>query len=179
MLMRENIHTRRVFIVLIVGAVLSGWLLCSCLVPVGSAQTEEAAVAAIFSAGDELASAYEAAWDAEDLGVDVTLLLDRLDVAGELVAEATQALGRGDFAVAISLADSVGVGLAGFESEVAELTAVYQADRTRQFHLTLGVSVLGIVLVVVFGFLGWRVVKRRFLDRVLELKPEVAERYES
>ncbi len=178
--MSRKVWSRRVFAVLITVTLVSGWWLCSCPVLVTSAQTEEeAAVAAIFAAGEVVASAYEITRDAEDLGVDVTPLLEQLDRAGELVGDATQALGRGDFAAAISLAESVGVELDGFESDVAELTAAYQADQTRQFQLAIAVSVLGIVLVMVFGFLGWRVVKQRFLNRVLEMKPEVAENHES
>jgi hypothetical protein len=180
--MRANIRRSRLSLVLSVGMLLTGCLAFRfpVQVDVASAQTgEEVAVAAIFSAGEALTSAYEAVWDAEKTGADVAPLLERLDLAGELLGEATRALGRGDFAAAVSLADSVGAGLAGFESEVAELAAAYQADWTRRFQLSLGVSALGIVLIVVLGFFGWRVVKQRFLNRVLEMKPEVAEDHES
>ena len=174
--MEENF--RKSFLtVLLVGLLLAGCSVFSFLahVNVGLAQTgEEAALAAVLSAGEELVSAYGAVLDAEKIGADVSPLLERLDLAGGVLAEANMSLRRGDFERAVSLADSLVVGLEGFESETVDLAASYQADWTQRFQLSLGVSVIGIFLVFVLGFFGWGIVKKRFVDRILGMKPEVA-----
>ena len=162
---------------------LTGMLLIGCLVltfsnhvDLGFAQTEEGtAIVAVSSAEEKLVSVYKAVLDAEKIGADVSPLLERLDLAGNLLAKANMSFRLGDFEDAVSLADSVVSGLEGFESEAANLAGSYQGDWNRRFMLSLVVSAIGILLVIMLGFFGWSRVKKRFVDKVLGMKPEVVE----
>jgi hypothetical protein len=120
-----------------------------------------------------LVLAYNAVLEAEEAGANVTSLLTRLSAAGEFLSEAYVFVHLGNFEGAARLA--------GFCVEVAddvEVEAILlreeaaRIERADVFTKVFG-SAVGVVIVVVGGFLLWSLYKRRYLEKVLDSRPEV------
>jgi len=137
------------------------------------AADEGSAASAVAGAEADMGSAYEAVFEAEQLGADVSALLVRLNDAGESLAEAEVAYRLGDLDESVRLADvcsSISGEVKG-EAEGLWLKA-YEA-----FYFDMSLRMVGsLISIVVVGlgtFGAWRVFKRRYYRRVLEMKPEV------
>jgi len=134
----------------------------------------DVATSAISEAEEVVASAYEAVLEAENAGADVSGLLDKLNEAGMLLAEAQIASRLGDFDEAVLLASLCsGIG-ESVKNEAYELRVEAYGSRVMVSWLTMAGSTIGVVAVVFGSFLGWRVFKRRYIQQVLRLKPGVA-----
>lgn len=133
------------------------------VVPLGVAEAEEG-----------LVLAYDAVLEAEEAGANVSVLLDRLSLGGEYLAEAYVSVRLGDFESADRLAGLCVEVLYDVEGEAVglrdEAVRLGEADFVVKF---LG-SVVGVVVVVVAGFVAWLVFRRRYHNKVLGLRPEVA-----
>lgn len=134
---------------------------------------EDVAVSAVDRAEAEVASAYEAVLDAEEAGADVSGLLAELNVAGEYLAEAHVWFGLGDFDNATRLADLCYDGVVDVSGEAFDLRSEAHALRVTDSVVRMTGSMVGVVVVVFLGFVVWRVFKRRYSRRVLEMRPEV------
>ena len=134
---------------------------------------ESSAASAVAGAEADMVSAYEAVLEAEQVGADVSALLVRLNDAGESLAEAEVAYRLGDFDESVRLTDLCSAISEEVKSEAEELR--HQAYGARYFDMWLKIagSLVGVVVVGLGGFWGWRVFKRRYYRRVLEMKPEV------
>jgi hypothetical protein len=135
---------------------------------------EDGAVSAVDGAEVALVSAYEAVLGAEEAGADVSGLLADLNVAGGYLAEAHVWLGLGDFDEAVRLADLCYGAVVDVRKEAFELESEADALRVTDSVVRMIGSMVGVVVVVFLGFVFWRVFKRRYSERVLEMKPEVA-----
>ena len=127
----------------------------------------------VADAEEALVSAYGAVLDAEEAGANVSGLLGRLSVGGEYLAEAYAYL---------SLENSESAGrLAGFCVEVADnveaesVVLREEAERIERADVLMRVfvSAVGVVIVVVGGFVLWKLFKRRYHERILNSMPEV------
>lgn len=143
-------------------------------IPWVSASSEDVAILSITQAEESLASAFEAVLDAEMAGANVSGLLGRLNVGGEYLAEAYAYVRLGDsenagrFAgLCVEAVDDVESEAVGLRDEAVRLG---EAD----FGVKFFGSVVGVVVVVVAGFVVWRVFRRRYHEKVLGLRPEVA-----
>jgi hypothetical protein len=134
---------------------------------------EDVAVLAVDRAEAEVASAYEAVLDAEDAGANVSGLLAELSVAGGYLAEAHVWFGLGDFDNATRFADLCYDAVVDVGSEAFELRSEAHGLRVTDSVVRMTGSMVGVVVVVFLGFAVWRVFKRRYRRRVLELRPEV------
>jgi len=76
-----------------------------------SASSEDVATLAITQAEETLASAYEAVLEAEQAGANVSVLLDRLNIAVEHLAEARMFFRLRDFDGAVNSADLSKIGM--------------------------------------------------------------------
>jgi len=137
------------------------------------ADGEDVVVSAIDRAEESVVSAYEAVLDAEEVGADVSELLDRLNVAGEYLAEARVCLGLGDFDEAVRLADLCYDVVEGVEGEAFGLESEAHALGVTDSVVRMVGSMVGVVVVVFLGFVFWRVFKRRYSKRVLGMRSEV------
>ena len=142
-------------------------------IPWVSASSEDVAILSITQAEETLASAFEAVLDAERVGANVSGLLGRLNLGGEYLAEAY---------VWVRLGDSESAGrFAGLCVEVAENVRGVAVGLMDEAHGWWVLDVLqrivwsffGVVVVVVAGFVVWRVFRERYLERVFRLRPEV------
>jgi len=137
------------------------------------ASSGDVAASAIGQAEGVVASAYEAVLEAEQAGANVSGLLVRLNEAGELLARAQVAFRLGDFdeaVVSANLCSEIGEGV---RSEADELRVKAYGGRVTGSWLTMTGSMVSVVAVVFGSFWGWRVFKRRYIRRVLRMKPEV------
>jgi len=134
---------------------------------------ESVAVSDVAQAKADVVSAYEAVLKAEQVGVNVSALLVRLNDAGERLAEADAAYRLGDFDESVRLAGLCS-GISGdVESEAGALWLQAFMGWYFDLRLKIAVSVVGMVVVGLGGFGVWRVFKRRYYRGVLEMKPEV------
>ena len=120
-----------------------------------------------------LNSAFAAVTKAQDAGADVGVLLEDLGVAGDFLAEAHLAFRSGDYDSASSLAASCETSVGGVVAEADRLGANAENAQTDSLILTGLFSGIGLTLLLVFGVIGWIILKKRFFDKVLEMKPEV------
>ena len=136
------------------------------------ASGENVAASAIDGAEAVMVSAYEAVWDAEQIGANVSGLLVRLNVAGENLVNAHIWYGLGDFENATRFANlcyDIGDEV---RNEAYELKSEVQGSWVGDLWLRMTISIVGVVSVVFLSFLVWRVFRRRYHKRALGMEPE-------
>jgi hypothetical protein len=131
-------------------------------VAVGHGASESDAVAAVDAARQRIDACYALAADAAKAGANVSGLLLRLDDAGALLSRAELALGQGDFNSSSSLANESEAGLVGFESDASALKNAAVVAGYVNFWVDVVGSLVGAVCVVVCGFFGWRLLRKRY-----------------
>ncbi len=161
----------KLFFVLLILSVFAVPVLVS---GVFGADGEDVAASAIDRAEVAVVSAYEAVLDAERAGADVSGLLTRLTVAGQCLAEAHVWLSLGDFDEATRFADLCYDAVEDVRNEAYGLKNENHALWVTDSVVRMTGSMVGVVVVVFLGFVVWRVFKRRYQRRVLEMRPEVA-----
>lgn len=149
--------------------VLAGLFLRGCFVVRGA---DDAAVS-VADADTAVRRAFNAAWDAERAGANVSSLLLRLNDAGTVLGEAEVALRNGNSSEAAGKADQC-VGIAqGVLSDAGVLKASALDWARTMFWTYLTFSVVGIGVFVVVLAVVWRRFKRGYVGNVLGMKPEV------
>ena len=144
------------------------------LVATVSGLSESEATLASNDADGTVASAYTATLRAEKAGANVSDLLTRLDEAGKFLAQAHMAYRSGDFDGAI-LAANLARGIGEEVQNAADsLEVLARGESQQRLLFTFTGSIASVVLIVLGSFFGWRVFKRRYYERVLKMKPEVA-----
>jgi hypothetical protein len=159
---------RGVVVCLIVAMLLAVWLVPACF-----AVDAVEASGAISQAERDLGSAYAAVAEAEGAGADVSVLLNKLGSAGDFLSEAYAAFRTGDYANASALAMECSSAIEGVAGDAARLKSDAEAARSNGLLFAVVESGVGLVLLVVFGFLGWKLLKRRYFKQVLGMKPQV------
>jgi hypothetical protein len=158
---------------LIVGlATFSAIIILSC-VPVCLATRSDEAWQAVDQAESELASAYVAVAEARDAGADISELVGRLYDAGSLLAEAGVFLRGGDLDGALANAVQCGVMLDGVSEAAFSLKSVAESYSREQLYLSAAVSSVSLISLFVISLFVWRALKRRYLKKLLALRPEV------
>jgi hypothetical protein len=143
------------------------------LIATASAVSESEATSVANDADKAVTAAYIAVLNAEEAGANVSSLLVQLDEAGGFLSRAQMAYRSGDFDEAFSfanLAKNIGEEVRD-EADGAKIVASAESQQRLWFAVTG--SVVGTVLIAVGSFLGWRIFKRRYCERVLKMKPEV------
>jgi len=131
--------------------------------------------AAISSAEHDLKSAYAAVAEAETAGADVYALLNKLSIAGDFLSRAYAAAWAGDYANAKALAVECNSSLEGVAVDAASLKMDAEKAHNNNLLLTVVMSGVGLALLLVFGLLGWKLLKKQYLRRVLDMTPQVEE----
>jgi hypothetical protein len=142
-------------------------------VPWVNATSEDVVPLEVAEAEEALVLAYEAVLEAEEAGANVSGLLDRLSVGGEYLAEAYVYVRLGDSEGAVRFAGLCVEAVDDVGSEAAGLREEAHGWWVLDVLVRLMWSVFGVVVVVVVGFVVWRVFRRRYRRRVLGLRPEV------
>lgn len=142
---------------------------------VASAVGSDEAIDALEEADTALCSSFVALVKAEGAGANVTVLVGKLNVAGDYLSEGYVALRGENYEIAVQMAVACSNAVEGVSNEAAYLKLdVEQVHGDRDFLTAIG-SAVGLVLLFVLGFLGWGFVKRSYSKRILGLKPVVGE----
>ncbi len=134
---------------------------------------ESEAGSRISQAEGSLEVAYLSVLEAKRAGGDVSELVALLNTALEYNSEAERALESGEYNAAVQLA-----GKAVDASNVvldADVSLVFVAKRVKEeiFRNQLFLSFRDVSFIVLFGFLGWRLFKGYYVQRVMGYRPEV------
>lgn len=130
---------------------------------------------AMIYAKDDLSSAYVAVAEAEAAGADVSQFLERLNAAGSLLADAYNAHRTLDFDEAYSCAVQCRTKVDGITSEASTLKIAAEEIYRNRLLVTAGESCAVLGGLFLLGFWGWRTLRRRFIEKILQMKPEVGE----
>jgi hypothetical protein len=128
---------------------------------------------AINQADRDLRSAFSAVAGAEVAGADVSVLLGELESAGDFLSEAFVAFRTGDYENASLFAMECRNIVEGISEDGLRLKANAESAQRNKFFLTAAGSGVGLVLLLVFGYLGWRFLKRWYFRRLLSMIPQV------
>jgi hypothetical protein len=142
-----------IFIFLVVFAVL--------FVPPVFAYSENEAKTAIEAAESEVLTCYDAAFEAEKAGANVSVLLSALDEAGLSLSKAKLAYSEGDFDSAVSFANECQSKLNGFVDQAASLRSDAEQAGYLDFMVNFVGSSVGALCIVVGGFALWTFLKKR------------------
>lgn len=142
-------------------------------VPICFAANAVQARSAINEAELNLSFAFATVKEADQAGADIEVLLAQLAVAGDLISEAYLALGDEDYEVVLSLALECNNAVAGIPNEAELLIVKAKRIETDILIITAFWSSIGLILLLFLSIIGWRILKSRFLERVLEMKPEM------
>jgi hypothetical protein len=159
---------RGVAVCLIVAVFLAVWV-----VPASFAVDDVGASAAIGQAEHDLDSAYVVVAEAEGAGADVSTLLNKLSNGGDFLSEAYAAFKTGDYVNASASAEKCISAVNGVADDAARLKTDAETARTNGFLFAVVGSSVGLVLLVVFGFLGWKLLKLRYFKQVMGMKPQL------
>jgi hypothetical protein len=144
-------------------------------VPLCFAVSFDEAGEAVKTAERDLGSAFMAVAEAEGAGANVSVLLDKLGAAGVFLSEAHSAFSAGNYESAFSSAVACSSAAEGVFGDAARLKMDAEVASVESLFLTTAGSVIGVGLVLILGFVGWRFLKRRYFRRVLEMKPKVVD----
>jgi len=144
-------------------------------VPLGKASNDFLVPVEISEAEEVLVFAYNAVLDAEKVGGNITGLLEKLNLGGEYLAEAyvyarleVPQNAKHFASLCIQTVDEV-----EYDAVLLMEEALKSGDE--EFLMRIVSSGFGIITTLVCSIVFWRIFKRRYVERLLELKPEVSE----
>ena len=134
---------------------------------------ESEAVSRVSLAEDSLEAAYLSVLEAERAGGDISEIVGLLNTALEYYSEAERALKSGEHDIAVQLAGkAVEASNAVLEASINLIVVVGHVEE-EAFRNQLFLSFGAVCLIVLFGFLGWRLFKGYYARRVMGLRSEV------
>lgn len=92
-----------------------------------------------------------------------------------MTAQAENAYRTGDFATADSYADTALPVAQQVTTQAVTLQENAEASAQTSFWYTIAVTIAAAAVFIVALFLGWRLLKRRYIKNMLEAKPEVVD----
>jgi hypothetical protein len=137
------------------------------------AVSESEAESKVGEAEVAVSSAYVAVLDAEKSGADVSGLLMNLTYAGEFLAEAQTCYRNGDFGGAVYYADLSVRSVDGLVGEAGRLKALAMDEYKERVFQTVAGSGVAVGVIVLVSVVGWLLLKRRYFEKVVKMKPEV------
>jgi hypothetical protein len=139
-----------------------------------SAQTNQF-ISELQTANKALGQAFNSVLEAEKVGGNVTELMIKLNTAGDLLAEAQNALNNGSMANLTSDLENVRQISNQVNYDALNLKNVSLVKSQNSLWLTLSFSAIGAVVFGVSLLIVWRRFKRTFITKLLGSKPEVTE----
>ncbi len=126
----------------------------------------------ITSAKEKIRFSYKLILDIEDVGGDASVIISRLNLLLEDVDRVERA-SKTEVDNVSDLARNILLDASKIEEDVIKLGEVAFAraeiiERNRNL-----VSRIEVVLIILFGYLGWRWFKQYYCDRIMSMRPEV------
>jgi len=169
--MRGLVRALRILLVSLVLLAFSTLAVTGVFAVVGEGEAESEIQEALTA----LSSGYVAVLEAEKSGADVSGLLAELTSGGNFLGEAQVRYRNGDFGGAVYYADLSVETVEGLVDEAGQLKALALAEHEEMSFVTVADSGVAVVVIVLGSVVGWRLLKRRYLSKVLEMRPEVVE----
>lgn len=163
-----NRKYRDAFFCLLMSLIILIWFMPVCFAVYGSEAGK-----AIDQAERDLNTVFAEVAEADKAGADVSMLLDELNSAGIYLSRANAAFNAGDFESAVVLAGNCSDAVGGVASEAANLKSYTEAAHSNAVLLAVLVSIFGVLIVMVLGFVGWRFLRRRYIRDFLDKRPKV------
>lgn len=133
------------------------------------------AISAVDRAEQAVVEAFMAILEAEEAGADLKDLLNQMNIAVDYLASADMCLRCGDFDGAVGNASFCVEALDGIVDDAEILRDGANREFGKRSWRAICGSILGVALVICASFLGWSLFKRRYFERLLEMKPEVVQ----
>jgi len=124
-------------------------------------------------AENDLASAYASVKESDFAGANVSELLNKLEFAGDLLAEANNSYRVGDYEKAYLLAVNCSNTVSNVVYEASTLKLEAEEAYSQKLMFNVEVGSIGLSILFVLSLFGWRFLKKKYLEQVLEMKPEV------
>jgi hypothetical protein len=121
---------------------------------------------------EEIRLAYVAVLDAEQVGANVSLLLDKLNIAGDYLSTAYFWYNSGDSVTANNFANMAHESVLNVANEAVDLMDAAKATADTDFSSLLFTSVIGVVAVIIICSVAWIAIKRRYLGQVMDFNVE-------
>jgi hypothetical protein len=129
--------------------------------------------ASIQNANSSINDAFTNILAAEKAGGNITDLLNRLNDAADLMAQAENNLRSGDNNGVISKTESSRQIADKVNEDAIKLLNDQLVQSTTIFWLTIAFSAVGVSVFVFILWVVWRQFKRRFMNKLLDMRPEV------
>ncbi len=140
-----------------------------------SAMASEDASSMIQEAGGKLDQAFIAVISAANARADVTELMAKLNAAQDLLSRANISLLEGDLENASALANQCINDSNGIIYDAAVLQSQTERNRQEESVWLTGLSIAGLIFLLIVGLVGWRFVKTRYVKGVLKMEPGKSE----
>jgi hypothetical protein len=129
----------------------------------------------IESADSAIKTAFENVLSAQNAGGNVTSLIDRLNIAGELLVEAENEQ-RSDSSINVTTKAMNALIIANqVNDDALSLRNVSLVKSQNNLWLTLTFSLVAVIAFGISLFILWRRFKRSYINKLLGMKPEVVE----
>jgi hypothetical protein len=129
----------------------------------------------IASADSAVQMAFENVLSAQNAGANVTSLIDRLNVAGDLLTEAENEQ-KSDSSINVTTKANNALVIANqVNADAIDLLNTRSVNSKNNFWLTISFSIVGGCIFVILLAFAWKHFKWRFINKLLEMKPEVVE----
>jgi len=151
-------------------------ILCCLIAPCTCTASGSEVQAALSKAEVAAGSAYRSVVEAETAGANVADLLLRLNDSLSMLAKAQVQYRVGNLDQALSLANQCSDSLSGIEAEASIVKEAAGANGSQRILISASFSASAVAAVLVSCFFGWVLFKRRFLRKVMGMKPEVQAR---
>lgn len=169
--MKSSSHGLRILTVVLLVLAFSKLALTDVFAVMGESEAETE----IQKAETALTSAYFTVLEAEKNGANVSSLLAKLGAGGDLLAEARMRYRNDDFEGAVDYADLSLESVNGLVEEAEQLKALAIAEYEERLFLAVIGSATAVIVVVLGSIGAWLLFKRRYFEKALEMKPEVAQ----
>ena len=112
---------------------------------------------------------------ADDVGADTSGLIVQLEAGSLFLSEAKLALRADDYDAANSFALECINTAENLIIDSDRLIVIAERIQNDLLLFTVIGSSVGLILLIVFGLIFWRVLKKRYFRKVLDMKPDVEE----
>lgn len=145
-------------------------ILSALTIQLTEAQTTDPSIS-LQNANTAINQAFAKVLTVENTGQDVSGLIARLSIAGDLLAQAENSYKSGDLTEVTAKANSAALAAAQVSGDAAAMLRTNGTQET--FLITIAFTIIGIIITIVVLALVWRRLKRNHYRDMLALRPEV------